>query len=85
MTKTIRRPRPITDKQREVLAYIKLFRERFNLSPTYDEIAVFFEFASRSGAKRHVDALTIKGAITRIPGKGRTIVITEKGKEVLTA
>ena len=80
-----KKQRPITEKQREVLVYIELFREQFQFPPTYQEISEYFLWQSKAAAYRHVSALAKKGAVTYRPNEPRTIAITDKGREVLAA
>lgn len=66
----------LTDKQREVLAYIEQYRVEHKYSPVIREIAEHFG-VSIKGAYDHVTALRKKGAITMADHVSRSIVPVE--------
>ncbi|MCL5028531.1 MAG: transcriptional repressor LexA [Bacteroidetes bacterium] len=51
----------LTDRQEEILVFIKQFREENGYPPTLREIGKKFEISSTFGVKRHLDALVKKG------------------------
>jgi len=70
-----------TDRQLEVLSFIKSYIKYIGIPPSRMDIANFFEFGQNS-ATDHIQALQNKGYLTIIPGVSRGITITNKGKRV---
>ncbi len=68
-------PEPLTERQRDVLHYIKNHFDREGFAPTVREIAFHFGFASPLAVQTHLDALARKGYIEREPRKTRNIRI----------
>lgn len=64
----------LTDRQKEVLAFIHAHHREHGVSPSLREIQAHFGLASPFGIKRHVDALTAKGALHRLDGKARGLL-----------
>lgn len=62
---------PLTDKQGDILDYVRLCGERNGMPPTNQEIATYFGFASVNAADQHLRALVTKGWLVRLPGKSR--------------
>lgn len=54
----------LTDRQEEILNYIRQFREETGYPPTLREIGKKFGISSTFGVKRHLDALEKKGYLT---------------------
>jgi repressor LexA len=65
--------RPITDRQRQILAYIVGFRDRFGVTPTRAAIARTFSIAP-TAAGEHVMALRRRGAL-KVDKATRAIVL----------
>src|SRR5881409_399552 len=63
--------RELTDKQREVLGFIRAFTSRHGVPPTVREIGEKFRVTPRA-AFDHLRALERKGMLQRRPGPGRT-------------
>jgi repressor LexA len=61
----------LTDRQRQVLDFIHAHHRQEGVSPSLREIQAHFGLASPFGVKRHLDALTAKGALRRLDGKAR--------------
>jgi repressor LexA len=51
----------LTERQEEILLFIKQFREESGYPPTLREIGKKFDISSTFGVKRHLDALVKKG------------------------
>lgn len=65
----------LTERQEEVLDYIKLFISEEGMPPTRVEISEAFEFKSPNAAECHLRELAKKHAIRLLPGKSRGIQI----------
>lgn len=65
--------RPLTERQAEVLEFIKANSAYFG--PSVRQIAQHFGFASPNGVICHLDALERKGFITRRPKVARGIEV----------
>ena len=63
----------LTQKQADVLAYIKQHIRQEGMAPTAKEIGAEFNVFP-NGAWLHVKALITKGAITQTQGKMRSLV-----------
>jgi repressor LexA len=77
MTTTETTPRPLTERQREILAWLVTFISKNGFSPTIREMCLAFNFSSPNGAACHLDALASKGWITWNQGKSRTLKVLE--------
>ena len=73
----------LTDRQKEVLEFIKEFASDNGYSPTMREICSRFGFQPRA-ATNHVDALVRKGYLTKQPMKSRSIEVVGFSKRGLT-
>jgi hypothetical protein len=65
----------ITDRQSEVLAFIREHQRENQRPPTRAEIARNFGWSSPNAAEDHIRALVSKGAIRLTPGKARGIEV----------
>ena len=65
----------LTDRQKEVLAFIKSFLKKNGYPPTRSEIAKHFGWESITAAHGHLLCLQRKGAITIAAGISRGIAI----------
>lgn len=63
----------LTDRQREVLDYLREQIETTGLPPTITELMEAFGWASPNAAAKHLDALVAAGAIEMAAHKARTI------------
>ncbi|MBL9192017.1 MAG: repressor LexA [Opitutaceae bacterium] len=64
----------LTDRQQQILDFIYATLEKQGVAPSLREIQAHFKLASPFGVKRHVDALTAKGALRRLEGKARALL-----------
>ncbi len=64
----------LTPRQQQVLDFIHAHQLESGVSPSLREIQAHFGFASPFAVQRHVDALTQKGALQRLPGKARGLL-----------
>ncbi len=72
-TETATEPLPLTDRQREVLEWIKANMHLY--SPTVREIAAALSIKSPNGVAAHLEALQRKGYIRRANGRARAIEV----------
>lgn len=66
----------LTDRQREVLGFIRRHMDALGYAPSIREISIEFGVALKA-AYDHVKALERKGAIRRTNGVARSIVIQD--------
>ncbi len=67
----------LTQRQSEVLAFVKSHIEETGYPPTRADIAKELGFKSANAAEEHLKALARKGAIEMIPGTSRGIKLPE--------
>lgn len=75
---TLRKPRAITERQKEVLAHIVKHMEDYGHPPTRDELADLMGLAANFSVQEHIDRLVFKGYLTRMKGVARGLYLTEK-------
>lgn len=68
----------MTDRQKEILDYLKSAQRTTGVMPSTREIQHYFGFASQTAAMSHLRALERKGVIQRLPGKARAVVFPEE-------
>jgi repressor LexA len=68
-------PAYLTERQKEILSFIRQFITKEGVSPTIREVALHFGFASPLSAQLHINALLKKGMITKTPLKTRSIKV----------
>jgi repressor LexA len=73
----------LTERQRDVLAFIRRKIEQDRCAPTLQEIADRFGFASTASAQKHVGLLEKKGFVRREKHQKRGLVLAtaERGEE----
>lgn len=74
-TASLAPPRPLTDRQREVLDFIRAVRIEQGRPPTNREIGRAIGIKSTNGVNDHLEALRRKGYIDRDPKVSRGIII----------
>lgn len=72
---------PLTDRQQQVLDFINAHHREQGVAPSLREIQAHFGLASPFGIKRHIDALTAKGALRRLDGKARGLLPSTHPRE----
>lgn len=75
---------PLTDKQRQILDYIKEETQKKGYPPTIREICLAVGLRSTSSVHAHLDTLQKKGYVRRDPAKPRAIEILEQEPEMPT-
>jgi repressor LexA len=71
----------LTDKQNEILNFIKSFTSENGFPPTLREIGRNFNISSTFGVKRHLDALKKKGYLNISSNASRAISITHSSTD----
>ena len=66
----------LTKRQKEVLDFVSDFIEREGYSPSMEEIANHFRFASLNAVFKHLKALQSRGHLRRDPNKARSIELS---------
>jgi repressor LexA len=69
----------LTNRQREILAFIRQTLETEGRPPTRAEVCLAFGFRSPNAAESHLRALAAKGAIVLEEGRARGIRLTDGG------
>ena len=69
----------ISEKQREMLAFIEDFVDKHGYPPTYEEIRVGLAISTKSLVNYHLDALQNAELLTRAPNTPRGIRLTSEG------
>lgn len=67
----------LTKRQQEILQYLRDAHSRTGIMPSTRELQHYFGFASQTAAMSHLRALARKGAIQRLPGKARAVILPE--------
>jgi repressor LexA len=68
----------LTNRQQELLDYLRDYHSQTGLMPSTREIQHHFGFASQTAAVSHLRALEKKGVIQRVAGKARALVFPEE-------
>lgn len=69
---------PLTEKQEDVLAFVKSFIEGKGYPPTRKEICAHFGHSSPSGIDQHLRIIEEKGWINLTPNISRGIQLVKK-------
>ncbi len=69
----------LTDRQQEVLDFLRDYQGETGVSPSTREIQQHFGFASQTAAMSHLRALEKKGALQRMPRKARAVRLADAG------
>ena len=67
----------------QLLKFIDEYYKREGLCPTYREMMAAMGVASTSTIAHHISYLLSRGLVTRKDNSPRTLLVTEKGKELL--
>lgn len=71
----------LTNRQQEVLDFIRDQQQRCGITPSTAEIQEQFGFASPNAVTSHVQALERKGVLQRLPNKARGLVLTDSYRD----
>lgn len=66
----------LTRRQKEILDFIESFLDTRGYSPSFEEIAGFFQYRSLATVHEHLSNLERKGYIRRAPNESRGVEIT---------
>lgn len=67
----------LTERQKEILDFIKVYIAEHGISPTLTEINKKFSLGSSSAAHQHVESLQRKGYLKKLPYQSRAISVVE--------
>lgn len=70
----------LTPKQKEILDFIRAYRQKRGLSPTQREICEEFGYSSFGTVQKHIRLLLEKGVLVRDWNKRRSLVLAEEDK-----
>jgi repressor LexA len=70
----------LTERQKEILDFIRGYRERRGISPTQREICEEFGYSSFGTLQKHIKLLMEKGVLVRDWNKRRSLVLAEEEK-----
>lgn len=73
----------VTARQRDVLREIRRFQRKHGYTQSVRELCEALGVSSTATIQSHLNALSRKGCVTRIPNTERSLVITEAGHAVL--
>jgi repressor LexA len=68
----------LTKRQKEILDFITGFIDREGYSPSMEEIAEHFRFASLNAVYKHLEALSSRGFLRRDPNRARSIELSPR-------
>ncbi|MGZ6988367.1 MAG: transcriptional repressor LexA [Thermoanaerobaculia bacterium] len=70
----------LTPKQKEILDFIRAYRQKRGVSPTQREICEEFGYSSFGTLQKHIKLLLEKGVLVRDWNKRRSLVLAEEDK-----
>ncbi len=68
----------LTKRQKEILDFITQFIDREGYSPSMEEIAEHFQFASLNAVFKHLESLSSRGYLRRDPNRARSIELSHR-------
>ncbi len=71
----------LTNRQQELLDYLRQHQRETGIMPSTREIQKHFGFSSQTAAVSHLKALERKGVIRRLPGKARAVIFSDEYAE----
>lgn len=73
----------LTQRQNEILDFLRQRRRAGESAPTLREIMRHFGFSSPATVTSHLDLMERKGVIRRAPGRSRNILLTDRERPAL--
>ena len=67
----------LTKRQAQILRFIQSQQNSDGMTPTFREIASHFRFRSANAALAHVQALMNKGFLKNLPGRARSLQVSD--------
>jgi repressor LexA len=71
-------PAQLTNRQKQVLAFVEDRLRRTGFAPSLQETADHFHFKSANSARQHLRLIEKKGFLHRVPGRSRALVIVRR-------
>jgi len=71
----------LTKRQKEILDFVSEFIDRQGYSPSMEEIAARFKFASLNSVFKHLGSLETRGYLRRDPNRARSIELARRDEE----
>ncbi len=68
----------LTKRQKEILDFLTDFMDREGYSPSMEEIAAHFQFASLNAVFKHLEALEMRGYLRRDANRARSIELSSE-------
>src|SRR5258706_4038469 len=68
----------LTERQKEIVDFIRAYRERRGISPTQREICEKFGYSSFGTLQKHIRLLMDKGVLVRDWNKRRSLLVAEE-------
>ncbi|MCL5797347.1 MAG: transcriptional repressor LexA [Patescibacteria group bacterium] len=72
----------LTQRQKEVLDFIREYINQNGVGPTLDEISTHFQMGSASAAHQHVEALKRKGFLKKLPHQTRAMSLLQESDDM---
>ncbi len=72
----------LTKRQKEILDFIAEFIDREGYSPSMEEIAAHFKFASLNAVFKHLEALAQRGYLRRDANRARSIELARENEAI---
>lgn len=73
----------VTEKQVDTLRFISSFHEEFGFAPALRDVMAAFSLTSTYAAHCRLKRLELHGYVWHDPKRARSLVVTERGKQVL--
>jgi repressor LexA len=73
----------ITERRKEILAYLEKFQQREGFPPSIREICSALDLKSPGSLHRHLRVLEERGCLEKSPGKKRAWKLTEIGRRIV--
>jgi repressor LexA len=71
----------LTKRQKEILDFVRKFIDREGYSPSMEEIAGHFQFASLNSVFKHLGSLETRGYLRRDPNRARSIELSRREED----
>jgi repressor LexA len=75
------KPIALTERQKEIVDFIRAYRRTRGISPTQREICEHFRFSSFGTLQKHIRLLLEKGVLVREWNKRRSLLLSEEAEQ----